>query len=118
MAPPFGEDWGTAMVTEDLLAEARTLGQLAEDYTREARSWTHPAARALLTQQALFVTDWAQEAAYVATTGDYWDRHQALQTALHRRAAAVATLGTWWERGQVWNEHRMPSRWRRSRGVR
>ena len=104
---PGGFDWGLVAVTTDLSNESRELAQLAWEFRREARSWSHPGGRGELERIARELVDHSQLAALETSRGDYWTRRDALRRAVAMRSAARLSLRLWWERGELWNSHRL-----------
>jgi hypothetical protein len=100
-------EWGMVSVTEDLMAAARELSQLASEFRTEARAWTHPAARAELGRMGAELVTMSQAAAIASSSGDYWDRLEAVQLAQAQLAAGRLTLRKWFDRGELWNSHRL-----------
>ena len=100
-------DWGMVSVTEGLMQAARDLSQLAYEFRQESRSWTHPAARTQLEDQAAELVTMSQQAALASSTGDYWTRLAAVRLAEEQVGAAHTTLRLWFQRGELWNEHRL-----------
>lgn len=104
---PDGVEWSLVMVTEDLCSETRLLEDIADEFRFQAKSWTHPAARAHLSRMAVDISNWSQEAATESTRGDFSTRMEALQLAINRRRAASSTLQEWWEKSQLYNANRI-----------